>query len=97
MNVLEGSIRNVLHDGTEVTLLTGRGISLEVRFTARTIKVLGLQPGVQVHFLIEASSLPPAFLKEKNQARPIVGCGPANEGTPLSERDSEQRKPETWR
>jgi molybdate transport system ATP-binding protein len=55
-NTLEGTINNVLHDGTEVNLLTWCGVSLKVRVTAQAIKALGLQPGVKVYLLIKASS-----------------------------------------
>jgi molybdate transport system ATP-binding protein len=55
-NMLEGTVNNVLHDGTESNLLAWCGVSLKVRVTTQAIKALSLQPGVKVYLLIKASS-----------------------------------------
>jgi len=55
-NMLEGTVTDVVGDGSETNVLTWCGVSLKVRVTAQAIKALGLQPGVKVYLLIKASS-----------------------------------------
>jgi len=55
-NMLEGTVNDVLHDGTEINVLIWCGVSLKVRVTAQAINALGLQPGAKVYLLIKASS-----------------------------------------
>jgi molybdate transport system ATP-binding protein len=55
-NLLEGTIRQVVHDGQEVDLLTSCGVDLKVRITPQALETLELKPGVKIYLLIKASS-----------------------------------------
>jgi molybdopterin-binding protein len=55
-NLLEGTIRQIVQDGTQVELITNCGLDLKVRVTAQALDALGLRPGVKVHLLIKANS-----------------------------------------
>jgi molybdate transport system ATP-binding protein len=55
-NMLEGTIKAVIHDGAEIDLVTSCGVNLKVRVTPLAREALGLQPGVKVYLLIKASS-----------------------------------------
>ena len=55
-NLLEGTIKHVVHDGREVDLLTACGVDLKVRVTIQALNALKLKPGVKVYLLIKANS-----------------------------------------
>lgn len=55
-NLLEGTIRQVVHDGAEVNLRVFCGVNFKVRVTAQAADALGLRPEVKVYLVIKASS-----------------------------------------
>jgi molybdate transport system ATP-binding protein len=55
-NLLLGTVRQIVQDGSEVELLTSCGIDLKVRVTLQAMEDLELKPGVEVCLLIKASS-----------------------------------------
>ena len=55
-NLLQGTVKNVMHDGMEVELVTNCGVDLKARITVQAVEALELKPGVDVFLLIKASS-----------------------------------------
>jgi molybdate transport system ATP-binding protein len=55
-NVLEGTIKNMVHDGEKTELVIACGVNFKVSVTAGTINALDLQTGNKVYLLIKARS-----------------------------------------